>query len=135
MAGKSFADYIRKWEMLNNGLKPMLPDLPHLAPEQAELEQLINEAKMLDDQQKQLRGKAQDTTKQRRAAQLKGFDLHERLAVQLKGKLGLRNQNLVGLGLRPRKTPKSRQSKPPETPQPAPQPHVPGTPSPVPAPK
>jgi hypothetical protein len=55
-----------------------------------------------------------------RAAYLKGLDLHERLATQLKGKLGLRNQNLVGFGLRPKRIPKSRITETPETPQPPP---------------
>jgi hypothetical protein len=118
MAGKSFAEFVRRWELFNNALKPMLPDLPHLAQDQAEFETLVNEAKGLDAQQKQLRGKLQDTTQLRRAAYLKGVDLHERLATQLKGKIGLRNQNLVGFGLRPRKVPKSRKTDTPETPPP-----------------
>jgi hypothetical protein len=118
MAGKSFAEFIRRWEQFNTALKPLLPDLPHLAQEAAEFEDLVTEAKGLDNQQKQLRGKTQDMTQQRRAAYLKGLDLHERLATQLKGKLGLRNQNLVGFGLRPKKVPKIRKTETPETPQP-----------------
>jgi hypothetical protein len=122
MAGQSFAEFVRKWERLNNGLKPMLPELPHLVQQQADFESLITEAKGLDDQQKMLRGKLQDTTQQRRAAYLKALDLHERLAVQLKGQLGLRNQNLVGFGLRARKVPKRLQKPAPHPPGPAPHP-------------
>lgn len=120
MAGQSFAEFVRKWERLNNGLKPMLPDVPHLAQQQADFESIVTQAKSLDEQQKMLRGKLQDTTQQRRSAFLKALDLHERLAVQLKGVLGPRNQNLVGFGLRARKVPK-RLQKPPE-----PSPNPPG---------
>jgi hypothetical protein len=124
MAGHSFADFIRKWEILNNALKQQLPDMPHLTQDQADFEALITEAKGLDDQQKLLRGKLQDTTKQRRAAQLKGVDLNERLAAQLKGHLGPRNQNLVGFGLRARQVPKRRKTDS-TNPPPVPPPTVP----------
>jgi hypothetical protein len=119
MAAQSFAEYIRRWERFNNALKPLLPDLPYLAADQADFEALVTEAKGLDDQQKLLRGKVQDATQQRRVVFLKGIDLHERLATQLKGKLGLRNQNLVGFGLRPRKVPKRRKTDSPDTPPPS----------------
>lgn len=122
MAGKSFGDFVRRWEMFNNALKPKLPDLPHLAQDQADFESLITEVKALDDQQKKLRGSLQDMTQQRRATYLKGLDLHDRLASQLKGTLGPRNQTLVGFGLKPKKTPKSRKTETPGTPQPTPPP-------------
>ncbi|HZF12755.1 MAG TPA: hypothetical protein VFE33_28535 [Thermoanaerobaculia bacterium] len=129
MAGQAFAEFIRRWERFNNALKPLLPQLPHLAADQADFEVMVAEAKELDNQQKLLRGKLQDTTQQRRAIFLKSVDLHERLATQLKGKLGLRNQNLVGFGLQPRKVPKRRKTdgtnppppvQPPQTPPPPP---------------
>jgi hypothetical protein len=128
MAGNSFADDIRNWDLLNKALKPLLPEMPHLAEEQAQLEALIEQAKILDSEQRVLRGKVQDATKKRRDAQLQGVELRERLAVQIKGKLGLRNKNLVSFGLTPR-TPRKPRSKggtgtPGPTLAPAPKPAV-----------
>jgi len=127
MAGQSFGDFIRRWEQFNSALKPLLADLPHLAQDQAEFEALVTQARNLDDQQKQLRGKAQDMTQQRKVIFLKGLDQHERLASQLKGVLGSRNQNLVGFGLRPRKVPKRRKGENPDAPPPSPPPSPPPT--------
>ena len=66
MAGQAFAEFIRRWERFNNALKPLIPELPHLAADQADFEIMVAEAKDLDNQQKLLRGKLQDTTQQRR---------------------------------------------------------------------
>ena len=125
MAGTSFADDVRSWDLLNKALKPVLGDMPHLAPEQAELEALIEQAKALDSEQRVLRGKFQDATKKRRDIQLKGIELRERVAVQIKGKLGPTNKNLVSYGIRARKVPKRRKKDGTGTPPPAlhPTPH------------
>ncbi|MEA2694419.1 MAG: hypothetical protein QOJ16_3806 [Acidobacteriota bacterium] len=126
MAGTSFADDVRSWDLLNKALKPVLGDMPHLAPEQAELEALIEQAKALDSEQRVLRGKVQDATKKRRDVQLKGIELRERVAVQIKGKLGPTNKNLVSYGIRARKLPKRRKKDGTDTPPPVPPHPTPG---------
>jgi hypothetical protein len=50
-----------------------------------------------------LRGRLQEITRLRREAELRSQDLRSRIVAQLRGKLGFKNENLLGYGINPRK--------------------------------
>jgi hypothetical protein len=111
MPGISFQKIVSYCELLNTTLKPQLTELPHLQDESNALDALITEAKVLDNEQQVLRGRLKEITRQRREAELRGQDLRSRIAVQLQGKLGFKNENLLGFGITPRKRVRKKPEK------------------------
>ena len=103
MPGISFQKIVTDCELLNSTLKPQLTEMPHLQDESTGLETLIEEAKTLSNEQQVLRGRLQEITRLRREAELRGQDLRSRIVAQLRGKLGFKNENLLGYGISPRK--------------------------------
>src|SRR4028118_1494611 len=84
-------------------LKPQLEELPHLKEESIGLDELIVELKGLDQEQQTLRGRLKEITRLRQEAELRGQQLRSRIAAQLRGKLGFKNENLTAFGIIPRK--------------------------------
>jgi hypothetical protein len=121
MPGISFRKIVSFCELLNSNLKTHLPDMPHLQEESAGLDALVTQAKALDNEQQLLRGRLGEITRLRREAELRGQDLRSRVAAQLRGKLGFKNENLLGFGIPPRK----RARKKPADPKPVPGDSVP----------
>ena len=129
MPGISFQKIVTDCELLNSTLKPQLPEMPHLQDESAGLETLIVEAKTLSNEQQVLRGRLQEITRLRREAELRSQDLRSRIVAQLRGKLGFKNENLLGYGIVPRKKVRKKPEKKkapgatpaPQAPAPAPE--------------
>jgi hypothetical protein len=103
MPGISFRKIVSFCELLNSNLKTHLADMPHLQEESAGLDALVTQAKALDNEQQLLKGRLGEITRLRREAELRGQDLRSRVAAQLRGKLGFKNENLLGFGIPPRK--------------------------------
>ncbi len=120
MAGYTLAKYIADWDLLLGALRPRLADLPYLNPHSQELESLLAEARSLDQEQQDLRGRLQDTVKRRREVERRGRDLRTRLAAQLRGALGFDNDTLLGFGVPPRR-PARRKKAATEQPNPTPE--------------
>ena len=127
MPGLSFRKIISLSELLNTTLKPQLTDLPHLKQDSDDLDQLITNAKALDQEQQSLTGRLREITRLRKEAELDSQDLRSRVAAQLRGKLGFTNENLLAFGITPRKRSRKKAAKPvtphPEL-TPPPQPHT-----------
>ena len=128
MPGISFRKIVSSCELLNANLKPQLKDMPHLQDESEQLDALITRVKSLDNEQQVLVGRMRELTRLRRESELEGQDLRSRVAAQLRGKLGFKNETLLGFGIPPRK--KSRKAK--QAAAPATPPTVTGTPPPAP---
>ena|SRR6266849_9584075 len=94
MPGISFSKKVGRWESLNAALKRHLAELPELAHVQAELEQLIDVARAAEKEQCELRGKLQRASRLRRQMELKSIALRQRLAEELRGKVGDDSQAL-----------------------------------------
>ncbi|HEX9943145.1 MAG TPA: hypothetical protein VGG03_14085 [Thermoanaerobaculia bacterium] len=125
MAGISFAKTVADCELIKTGVEQLLPEMPHLAPEHAELETFLNEVQALNARQQELTGELRQITRRRREAELRGQDLRSRVAAQIRGKLGFKNEQLLKFGIPPRRKPVRRKPEEPEgeTP-PAPPPEV-----------
>jgi hypothetical protein len=111
MPGISFQKIVTDCELLNSTLKPQLPEMPHLQDESTGLETLIEEAKTLSNEQQVLSGRLREITRLRREAELRSHDLRSRIVAQLRGKLGFKNENLLGYGIAPRKRVRKKAEK------------------------
>lgn len=112
MAGITLAKYIADWELLSTALRPHLAAMPFLNDNAAELDILLSEAKFLDALQQELRGRLQQTVKQRLELERRGRNLRSRTAAILRGNLGFDNQTLLSFGIPPRR-PVRRKATPP----------------------
>jgi predicted AAA+ superfamily ATPase len=119
MAGISFAKTVADCELLKTALEPMLQDLPHLTPEHAELETFLSGIKAMNARQKDLTGELRQITRQRQEAEKKGQDLRSRVAAQVRGKLGFKNEQLLKLGLALRRKRRKKAEEPPVATPPA----------------
>jgi len=128
MPGISFRKIVSFCELLSANLKPQLKDMPHLQDESTQLDVLIGRVKSLDNEQQVLVGRLREITRLRRESELEGQDLRSRVAAQLRGKLGFKNEVLLGFGITPRK--RVRKTKAKQTPEPTPPPAT-GTPPPT----
>jgi hypothetical protein len=118
MPGLSYQKTISHCELLNMTLKPQLEELPHLKEESVGLDELIVELKGLDQEQQTLRGRLKEITRLRQEAELRGQQLRSRIAAQLRGKLGFKNENLMSFGILPLRRDNRRRTvtKPPVDP-------------------
>lgn len=113
MPGLSFQTIVTDCELLNSRLKPQLPEMPHLQEESENLDTLVGEAKTLSNEQQELRGRLQEITRLRRETELRSQELRSRIAAQLRGKLGFKNENLLGFGITPQKRVRKKSEKKP----------------------
>lgn len=127
MAGITFAKVVTDCELVKASLEPLLTEMPHLAPEHTELVSFLDDVRSLNARQKELTGQLRQTTRLRREAEVRGQDLRSRVAAQLRGKLGFKNEQLLKFGVPPRRKRVRRSSS--ETPATAstPEPKTPET--------
>jgi hypothetical protein len=84
-------------------LEALLGDMPHLNAEHAELRAFLDEVQELARLQEELKGQLQQMTRLRRESERRGQDLRSRVAAQLRGKLGFKNETLLRFGVPPRR--------------------------------
>lgn len=118
MAGISFAQTVADCQLMKSSLEPLLGEMPHLNTEHAELGVFLDEIQNLARQQEDLKGQLRQMTRLRREAERRGQDLRSRVAAQLRGKLGFKNETLLKFGVPPRRqrvrrTPEGPTVKPP----------------------
>jgi hypothetical protein len=111
---KSFADYMDRWTLLNNALKPLVPDFPVIAQEQLELEQLLLEGEQLRTSGEDAKARRSKTARLRRELLQHGRDVAGRLTAAMQFKLGFEAEELIPLGIRPRRRARQRPEVPPE---------------------
>lgn len=113
MAGITFQKIVTDCELLNDALEPLLGEMPHLTGEHAELETFLNDVKALLARQNELTGQLRQVTRLRKEAEVRGQDLRGRVAAQLRGKLGFKNEQLLKFGIPPRRKPRRKPEEPP----------------------
>jgi hypothetical protein len=100
----TFTRRTSKWELLSQNVAPLLPQLPFLRESVAELDSLIVEAKALDSEQEEARGRLQDVIHRRQAVERRGENLRRRVTSHLRGVFGFASQQLLQFGVRPHKS-------------------------------
>jgi hypothetical protein len=130
MARSSFEKVVTECELVKAALESLLTDMPHLTQEHADLSAFLVDVKSLNTRQKELTGQVRQVTRQRRETALRGVDLRSRVAAQLRGKLGFKNEQLLKFGIPPRRKKHKKTQQPTGTPPPGGTP-TPGTPPPA----
>ena len=118
MASNTFAKVVTDCDLLKASIEPLLTEMPHLTPEHTELVSFLADLRSLNTRQKELTGQLRRTIRLRQEAEVRGQDLRSRVAAQLRGKLGFKNEQLLKFGVPPRRQRVRRSSE--ETPPPAP---------------
>jgi hypothetical protein len=113
MAGVSSDKIIAECELLKDTIEPLLTEMPHLAPEHTELGSFLDNIRTLRTRQQELTGQLRQTTRLRRETEQKGQDLRSRVAAQLRGKLGFKNEQLLKFGVPPRRKAVRRKAEAP----------------------
>jgi hypothetical protein len=103
MPGISFARMTSDCELMKAALEPLLTEMPHLAAEHDELGTFLTRARDLGFQQENLKGQLRQVTRLRQELERQGQDLRSRVAAQLRGKLGFKNETLLQFGVPPRR--------------------------------
>lgn len=118
MAGITFSKMVTNWDHLSGAVKPRLEELPDLTEPQQTLERLTAEARALMLEQETLKGQLRQAVRRRKELETAGEDARSRLAALVQGKLGLRNETLIGFGIAPRlkRRRKAKEEVPPAEP-------------------
>ncbi len=121
MAGITFSKMVTNWDHLSGAVKPRLEELPDLTEPQQTLERLATEARALLLEQETLKGQLRQAVRRRKELETAGEDARSRLAALVQGKLGLRNETLIGFGIAPRlkRRRKAKEEVPPKEVPPA----------------
>lgn len=127
MPGISFARTVSDCELMKSSLEPLLGEMPHLNAEHEELRAFLDHVRELGRQQEDLKGQLRQMTRLRQEAERQGQDLRSRVAAQLRGKLGFKNETLLKFGVPPRRLRRRTSEEPTKRPAAAPAPTA-GTP-------
>jgi hypothetical protein len=132
MVTRSLPEQIGDWSTLSDNLKKRLAELPHAASLQAELAEVVAEARRLEAAQNFHTAQLRLTNEQRALNEARGQEIKNRIEHLLRGYFGGKNPALFEFGFRPRSGgPRKhrRQSaageSPPETASPAAEPERP----------
>lgn len=93
---------IRSWEFLDESLQPHITEMAFLQPLQAEIKEVIGQAKVLHNEQESLKSQLRDTTQRRRELERQGEILRRRVEAHLRGSFGHTSEKLIGFGVKPR---------------------------------
>ena len=119
--GHSNAEKFSRWGVSVTNVKENLDEMPHVAPDLAEMERLLTEARGLESRLEDLRGQGRVLSAQLRDVVKAGEKLRARLGANLQAKFGFTSEALVKFGFRPRRINRRRPVvKPPEEPTPPP---------------
>lgn len=113
MPGKSFQKVISEAEVLNGALKPHLVEMPFLAADSGDLDDLITETKVLNQEQQAVTARLRELVRLRKEAEHRSNDLRSRIAAHLRGQLGFTSEGLIAYGIPPRRPPRNPPAEPP----------------------
>jgi hypothetical protein len=93
---------VRSWDLLNESLKPLLTEMPHIQPLQAELEGVLEGVRSLDNEQENARSRLRDIVRRRLDAERQGEVVRRRVEAHLRGTFGYTSEELIRFGVKPR---------------------------------
>ncbi|HXU44115.1 MAG TPA: hypothetical protein VN783_01210 [Thermoanaerobaculia bacterium] len=106
MTTTTFAETIRRMELLVANLVPVLDEIPQIQDKHTALNDMLVRAKRLDDGEEQLRGQLREATALRLELTAEGARIRRELTAVLQAHFGFDNERLIQFGIRPQ--PKSR---------------------------
>jgi hypothetical protein len=109
--GSTLPERIARWKVIVAGLKPLLPEMPHLVALHADLERAIDQSEELDTRSEALKAESREVNRMREDIARNGDDLRNRLGASLKTLHGFNSEKLIEFGLQPRRT-RGRDRKP-----------------------
>ena len=109
--GSTIPERIARWKVMAAGLKPMLPEMPHLGQIHGELEGVIGRSEVLDARSEALKAESREVNRTREELAKTGDDLRNRLGAALQTIHGFRSEKLIEFGIKPRR-PRGRDRKP-----------------------
>jgi hypothetical protein len=101
---KSSAERTTRWDVMVSNLKPSLPEMPFVADDLEELEEVLAQTRALEALKADLRSQARQASAKIKVMLRKGDSLRSRLGANLQGKLGFSDPTLAKYGVRPRST-------------------------------
>jgi len=110
--GVGSSQKIRSWDLLNENIKPYLPEMPQVQPLQTELQGVVDEGRALNNEQEQARARLRDIVQRRRELERRGEIIRRRVEAHLRGTYGYTSELLIGFGVKPR--PRVVRRKPPK---------------------
>ncbi|HEX9945259.1 MAG TPA: hypothetical protein VGG03_24885 [Thermoanaerobaculia bacterium] len=111
--GQSLAEKFSRWGVAIGNLKEHLGEMPHIAADLEEMERKLNEARVLESRQEDLRGQAREISAQLQKLAKEGEKLRSRLRSHLHAKFGSTSETLLKFGFRPRRIPRRRPAEKP----------------------
>jgi hypothetical protein len=99
---KALSTKIRSWDLLNESLKPLLSEMPHMQLLQGELQGMLDGARSLDSEQEGARSKLRDLVRRRQEAERQGEIVRRRVEAHLRGTFGYTDEGLIKFGIKPR---------------------------------
>jgi hypothetical protein len=93
---------VRSWDLLNESLKPLLAEMPHIQPLQVELAGVLEGVRSLDTEQEETRSKLRDIVRRRQDAERQGEIVRRRVEAHLRGTFGYISEELIRFGIKPR---------------------------------
>src|SRR4030095_16087306 len=80
-----FSARTRSWELLNESLKPILAEMPHLQPLVTELQELLEAGRTIDQEQEGFRSKLRDLVHRRQEVERQGEAVRRRVEAPPRG--------------------------------------------------
>ncbi|HKI02543.1 MAG TPA: hypothetical protein VKK31_11220 [Thermoanaerobaculia bacterium] len=93
---------VRSWDLLNESLKPLVAEMPHVQPLLAELQGMLDGVRSLDKEQEDARSKLRDLVRRRQDAEQQGEVVRRRVEAHLRGTFGYTSEELIRFGIKPR---------------------------------
>jgi hypothetical protein len=109
--GSTNPERIARWKVMSVGLKPVLNELPLLAPLHTELEEVILQSEQLDARSEALNAETREVNRLRDELVKRGDELRSRLGASLQTVHGFKSEKLIEFGITPRKS-RGRDRKP-----------------------
>ena len=93
---------VRSWDLLNESLRPLVAEMPHFQPLLAELQEVLDGVRSLDNEQEDARSKLRDLVRRRQDAEQQGEVVRRRVEAHLRGTFGHTSEELIRFGIKPR---------------------------------
>ena len=97
-----------RWQMLQDNLRPMLAELPHLTAELDVLEGFLAGGRELEAQQGVHKAAIRETNRKRGELEKAGGEAYTRIVLALRAQLGPKSERLLTFGVEPQKTVRRR---------------------------
>jgi len=114
MPNGAFSDKVQRWDVLAKSLTTNAPDLPGIADDIKQLQDLLQRARAMRQQQDSSQAVFRSDVKAQQALIQEGEKLRTRIVHSIKGKYGPEAVKLYEFGMRPVRARKAKKQTPPD---------------------